>query len=85
MTQATNQKDSQGRRHGVWADYWSSGTPEWKVSWDHGVLHGIWESFYSWGQISHRKKYDKGVLKGIEIYFFGSGKTRKKIYHLPLK
>jgi len=41
MTKQINQKDSQGRRHGVWRGYYLGGAPCWEGFWDHGRLKGL--------------------------------------------
>ena len=42
MTHTTNQKDPQGRPHGVWELYHTDGTLWERGHWLHGVLHGLW-------------------------------------------
>jgi antitoxin component YwqK of YwqJK toxin-antitoxin module len=50
------QRDSQGRRRGVWEDYWLDGSPKWKGHSLHGQKDRIWEYYYSDGTL-HQKEY----------------------------
>jgi antitoxin component YwqK of YwqJK toxin-antitoxin module len=45
MTAQVNQKDPQGRPHGVWEDYYTDGTLWWKCHFHHRKLHGLWEVY----------------------------------------
>jgi antitoxin component YwqK of YwqJK toxin-antitoxin module len=49
MTEEINQRDTQGRRQGVWEEYYENGSLWWRVHYHHGELQGLWESYLSDG------------------------------------
>jgi antitoxin component YwqK of YwqJK toxin-antitoxin module len=60
MTAPINQKDPQGRPHGVWKYYRPNGTLWWREHWLHGVRAGLWEWYWKNGA-SLRKEYSLNV------------------------
>jgi antitoxin component YwqK of YwqJK toxin-antitoxin module len=60
MTEPINQRDTQGRRHGVWEYYRPNGTLWWREHWLHGVRAGLWEWYWKNGA-SLRKEYSLNV------------------------
>ena len=84
MTHTTNQKDPQGRLHGVWEDYLSDGTISCRGHWLHGTPHGVWEYYLSEGTISCRGHYHHGVIHGLSEWYTGGTPTSKE-YHLLIR
>ena len=82
MKEETNQRDPQGRKHGVWEDYREDGTLWRRYHWHHGKKHGVWEDHYPkdrtirWkGEFQHGKEHgvhkyynQDGKLEDIELY-----------------
>ena len=56
MTHTTNQKDPQGRPHGLWTYYHSDGHLWSRSHWLHGTPHGLWE-WYRPNGTPYSKRY----------------------------
>ena len=57
MTTPTNQRDSEGRPHGVWEGYWPNGTLWRRRHYMHGKPHGLWETYHENGAPSWKEYY----------------------------
>ena len=77
MTQAINQKDSQGLQHGPWELYYTNGHLWSRGHYHHGVLHGIWESYYWDGTISWRRHWLHGKQHGLWEWYRSDGHLEK--------
>jgi antitoxin component YwqK of YwqJK toxin-antitoxin module len=84
MTAPTNQLDPQGRRHGVWEDYWSDGTPNFKSHYLHGKLHRVTESYWADGTLERKGHYLHGKAHGLWEWYW-DGTLSFKRYYLIIK
>ena len=57
MVGGVNQRDLEGRRHGIWKHYWGDGTLWWRGHYFHGKEHGVWEWYYGLDGTLGRKGY----------------------------
>ena len=55
MTQATNQRDSQGLQHGLWEWYHPDGHLVEREHYHHGKRHGLWEDYRPDGTTSLKR------------------------------
>ena len=85
MTHTTNQKDPQGRPHGVWEDYRPDGTLMWRGHWLHGEPHGLSEWYHPDGHLMQRGHYHHGTPHGLWEDYHPDGTTYAKRYHLRIK
>jgi antitoxin component YwqK of YwqJK toxin-antitoxin module len=85
MEKRVNQKDEQGRHHGVWERYRTDGTLHGRVHYHHGREHGVWEHYFIDGTPRWRRHYHHGMLKGLAKWWDRVGKASCKIYHLDIK
>jgi len=51
----TNQHDEQGRRHGVWVRYLSTGEFWWIIRYRHGKIRGISKTGYMYGTLEGKR------------------------------
>jgi hypothetical protein len=56
MTTPTNQKDPEGRSHGVWEDYLEDGTLWWRGHYRHGEKYSLFE-YHNVGKPPQFKEY----------------------------
>ncbi len=85
MKEQMNQRDAEGRRHGLWEDYRSDGTVQWRGHYHHGKQHGLWEWYRSDGTLRWREHLHHGVKKGLETEWDTQGRITDKWYHLVIK
>jgi antitoxin component YwqK of YwqJK toxin-antitoxin module len=85
MKELINQRDAEGRLHGVWEDYYSNGTLSWRVHWHHGKQHGVWEWYWDNGTLGGRKHWHHGEQKGLDIQWDYQGRITDKAYHLVIR
>jgi antitoxin component YwqK of YwqJK toxin-antitoxin module len=85
MREQINQRDAEGRRHGVWEEYWSNGTLEWRVNYHHGKEHGVWEEYRSDGTLMWRAHWHHGTKKGLTKRWDSQGGIASKKYHLVIR
>ena len=85
MKERINQRDAEGRCHGVWEWYYSDGTLRWKEHWHHGKLHGVSEVYYSNGTLEWRRHYRHGVRRGLETVYDRQSRIKHKAYHLVIR
>jgi len=60
-----NQRDKNGKRHGLWEEYYSNGIISSKGEYKNGRQHGPWERYHSNGQLSFKGEFKKGKSIGI--------------------
>jgi len=70
-----------GKRHGVWAKYYSNGFLEYKGSYKKEEIHGEYSSFYPDGSIKELGKLNKGYRDGEWILYNEEGKLIRKELH----
>ena len=80
-----NQRDAEGRLHGLWKHYRSDGTLSWRVHWHHGKQHGVWEWYWDNGKLWGRKHWHHGEQKGLDIQWDSQGRITAKEYHLVIR
>ena len=85
MKKKINQKDTQGRRHGLCEWYRPDGTISWRSHYHHGVLHGLWERYLPDGHLWERSNWHHGVLHGIWELYRSDGTTYAKQYHIRIR
>ena len=85
MKELINQLDSECRPHGVWEDYRSDGTVQWRLHYHHGKLHGLWEWYRSDGTLGWREHWHYGVKKGLDTWWASPGRCTRKEYHLVIR
>jgi antitoxin component YwqK of YwqJK toxin-antitoxin module len=85
MTPQVNQKDSQGRRHGVWKNYYEDGTLKLKRHYLHGAPHGVWEDYRPNGNLWWRGTFSCGRNLGLFINYRINGSLRDKTYIINIK
>jgi antitoxin component YwqK of YwqJK toxin-antitoxin module len=56
MTRQVNQRDLEGKLHGVWEYYYRDGTV-WRCRFVHGKSIGLWENYYADGTSSWKDYY----------------------------
>ncbi len=81
MEKRINQLDAEGRRHGVWEEYWSNGKLRWRGHYYHGEWHGVWEVYYLNGTLMWRKHYNMNRLVGLEQKWNERGDLVKSVDH----
>jgi antitoxin component YwqK of YwqJK toxin-antitoxin module len=60
MTEQVNQRDTQGKPHGIWKYYYLDGTLWWKAHWHHGKVDRLQESYWTNGT-PHLKEYHLNI------------------------
>jgi antitoxin component YwqK of YwqJK toxin-antitoxin module len=85
MKELINQRDAEGRRHGLWEGYYSDGTLRWREHWHHGRPHGLWEGYWPDGTLGWRGNYHHGVKKGLAKVWDSQGGITGKRYHLVIR
>jgi antitoxin component YwqK of YwqJK toxin-antitoxin module len=80
-----NQRDSQGRRHGVWESYRSDGTLYWRVHYHHGNKYGVCEHYYQKGTLCWRANFYHDTPKGKHELYTTPGIISLKGYHLIIR
>jgi len=81
MKKLINQHDAKGREHGVWEDYRSDGTVQWRGHYHHGKWHGVWEWYRSDGTVQWRGHYNMNRLVGLEQKWNRRGELVKSVDH----
>ena len=86
MKKLINQRDAEGRPHGVWEGYYySDGTLGWREHYHHGKEHGVWEDYYRNGILWLRAHYQHGVRRGLETVYDRQSRITDKTYHLVIR
>jgi antitoxin component YwqK of YwqJK toxin-antitoxin module len=85
MKELINQRDAEGRPHGVWEDYRSDGKLERREHYYHGKRHGDWEWYWRNGTLEWRYHFYHGVRKGLDTRWDPQGKCTRKRYHLVIR
>jgi antitoxin component YwqK of YwqJK toxin-antitoxin module len=85
MKELINQRDAEGRPHGLWEDYYSDGTLGWRGHFHHGKWHGVWETYRSDGTLRRRVHYHHGVRKGLAKVWDPQDRIASKTYHLVIR
>jgi antitoxin component YwqK of YwqJK toxin-antitoxin module len=80
-----NQRDAEGRLHGLWEDYRSDDTLWRRVHYHHDKQHGVWEDYHTDGQLRFETHYLHGVIKGIGTGFDARGRCISKQYNLVIR
>ena len=80
-----NQRDAEGRHHGVWEGYYSNGTVQWRGHYHHGRVHGVWEWYRSDGTLEWRDHWHHGVKRGLETWWNSQGRCTRKAYLLVIR
>ena len=57
MIEPINQRDSEGLPHGVWGNYMSGGTLQWRGRFLHGVSTGLWKLCWENGTTLRKEYY----------------------------
>jgi antitoxin component YwqK of YwqJK toxin-antitoxin module len=85
MKELINQRDAEGRPHGVWERYHSDGTLWWREHWHHGKRHGVWEWYRPDGTLGRRDHWHHGVKRGLETWWNSQGGITGKRYRLVIR
>jgi antitoxin component YwqK of YwqJK toxin-antitoxin module len=85
MTEPINQRDTQGRRHGVWEDYWEDGTLNRRRHYLHGKLYGFFEYYLENGTLWWRENYLHGETQGLLELYTPNGTLERKKYRISIK
>ena len=80
-----NQRDAEGRPHGLWEGYYPNGTLFSRAHWHHGKWHGVWEWYYSDGTLWWREHWHHGVKKGLAMWWDPQGRCTRKAYYLVIR
>jgi antitoxin component YwqK of YwqJK toxin-antitoxin module len=83
MTAPINQRDSQGKPHGVWENYYIDSRIRLREHYLHGVPHGIWESYCGDGTLRWRRHWLHGKAHGVWEWY--NGHLYDKTYYLCIK
>ena len=81
MKKLINQRDAEGRAHGLWERYRLDGTLWWREHWHHGKLHGVWERYRSDATLWRRAHYNMDRLVGLEQEWNEKGELVKSVDH----
>jgi hypothetical protein len=82
MKQKPNQRDSEGRLHGVWEIYRSDDTLSWRGHYHHGQRHGLWEDYRSDGTLWRRGHYHHGKEHCLwESYYSDGTLCQRRHFH----
>jgi hypothetical protein len=57
-----NQYDLDGRKQGLWEDYYENGRIRYKGNYVNGIWEGNWEWYYDNGKISSKASYVNGCV-----------------------
>jgi hypothetical protein len=85
MRELINQRDAEGRRHGVWEIYRPDGTLWLRGHWHHGRPHGVWEYYRPDVTLWRREKWHHAVKKGLATCRDYQGGITDKAYHLVIR
>ena len=76
-----NQYTHNGKKTGIWEEYYDDGQLESKVSYKDGKRDGIWERYYFNGQLKSKGLYKNDNYDGIwEYYYFNGQLSSKGLY-----
>jgi antitoxin component YwqK of YwqJK toxin-antitoxin module len=77
-----NQRDSQGRFHGLWKFYYTNDILRVRYDYHHGMLHGLSVGYRYDGSLWWKERFDNGIRRGLEknIQLFPY-----KTYHLVIR
>jgi antitoxin component YwqK of YwqJK toxin-antitoxin module len=84
MTGQINLRDSEGRCHGLWENYYTGGTLRRREHYYQGKFHGICEHYRSDGTLSWRYRYLHGTPHGLSENY-SEGIPYIKRYFLNIK
>ena len=85
MKAQINQRDLQGKKHGVWEDYRADGTLSWRAHYHHGKEHGLWEWYNRDGTLQWRAHYHHGVIHGVWESYRVNGTLSDKTFFINIK
>jgi antitoxin component YwqK of YwqJK toxin-antitoxin module len=73
-----NQYTHDGKKIGIWEEYWSNGKLWYKGSYKNGERDGIWEWYYDNGQLVSKGPYINGKRDGYWEKYFDNGNLYSK-------
>ena len=73
-----NQYDSEGRKQGVWVNYFNTGELWFKGNFKDGVKDGYWESYYDNGSLLAKGNFKNGEKDGFWYEYFRQGGLMNK-------
>jgi antitoxin component YwqK of YwqJK toxin-antitoxin module len=85
MEKKLNQHDAEGKRHGLWEDYYEDGTLWQRRHYHHDQMHGLWEIYYRDGTLWGKGHCHHDRLKGIVKWWNPQGGISTKRYNLLLR
>ena len=85
MKERINQRDAEGRAHGLWENYHSNGPLWWRGHYHQGKVHGLWDWYRPDGTLGRREHWHYGDRKGLEIRWDSQGIITHKAYHLVIR
>ncbi len=59
---AINRYDSQGKKHGLWREYYPNGQIKWEATYSHGKLNGYYKEYSPYGALVKYERYKNGKL-----------------------
>lgn len=86
--QRANSRDSEGRKQGVWKDYYENGTLHWECTYRNGLKNGYHKVYDSSGNLILLNKYVDGILQEdapelaeltIHTEYFQNGKPKFRV------
>jgi len=57
-----NRYDKEGKKHGVWKEFYANGNLKSEAIYEHGVLNGYYKEFDETNLMTKMERYEKGVL-----------------------
>ena len=67
-----------GKREGVWEEYFDKGQLRLKGTWKNGKREGVWETYHDNGQLSEKRTYKDGKREGLWELYDKNGQLWKK-------
>jgi antitoxin component YwqK of YwqJK toxin-antitoxin module len=68
-----NQYDIDGRKQGIWYEYWNNGQLKFKGSYINDNEDGMWEEYWENGKLGSKGTYKNGKQDGIWEEYFSDG------------
>ncbi len=59
-TEAINRYDSQGKKQGIWREYYDNGQIKWEATYKNGVLDGYYKEYSPYGTLVKYERYKNG-------------------------
>lgn len=82
MRNKINQFDVEGRRHGLWKEYYNNGQLMYRGEYIHGVHHGPWVWYHIDGILDLKLTYKNRQVVGYFIRKGSKGTISEKKYFL---